>query len=354
MKRRIHIPFLFSGLLLFLIAVFYREEEISILFYLISSTLVSLGASKLGMYRYRRKQLSQRHRLYSADVRYAEKRAAVLLDVGNVCSWQYSVSAGILRFDTSDNTLLRSRKVYYTYEELCRNRHIKSAINRILEQNLSYFDDEIYIPGIKKWFIIRGRMMDMFDTTSQNQYVGVIIDNTERRETLKRLELLSSTDELTGLKNRRSFFHQLSKELNLFKREGVNFSVAMLDLDKFKKINDSYGHLAGDRVLKDFSNVIRKSVRPYDTVFRIGGEEFIIIFSNSNQAGAIKVLERVQEELLTTKTQYDGVTISYTFSCGVGEAVELGLYTENEFINIIDSRLYKAKESGRDLVISGG
>lgn len=361
MNRKIHtfkkshiLISIFIGLLLFIHASYYNDNNGSILIYIVSTMALVFGVAKWILFRYKIKQVIDRHKLHSADESYLKKRAEVLLEVGNICSWQYSIAAGILRFDTPNTTLLHSNKIYYTYEELSRNRHIRSIIDRVIEKGNSSFDDEIYIPGLKKWFIIRGRMMDMFDTLSHSQYVGVIIDNTERRETLKRLELLSTTDELTGVKNRRSFFEQLRIELNLYKRDQINFSVAMIDLDNFKTINDSFGHQAGDNVLKDFTTIINKNIRPYDTVFRIGGEEFVIIFGNSNQLSAVTVLERIKEELMSHRARYNGLEISYTFSCGVGEAKELNLYTEKELITIIDTRLYKAKESGRNLVISGG
>ena len=128
----------------------------------------------------------------------------------------------------------------------------------------------------------------------------------------------------------------------------------MIDLDYFKKINDTFGHLAGDYILKEFSNVLSSEVRPYDIVSRFGGEEFIVLFPDIKKHEAESIINRVKERVVGYNYKFNDQIIPFTFSCGIGDITELGLYTEKEFITIIDTRLYKAKHLGRNLVVSGG
>lgn len=289
-----------------------------------------------------------------SDKLRATKKSEILLDIGQLCSWQYSIKAGILKFDSSGKNLLGSMKHYYAYEELIRNKDIRRIMKSVLESESTCVDDEIFYPIINKWFIVRGRCIDMDKESEPNQFVGIILDNTERRLILKQMQTLSVTDELTGLKNRRFFFEAFRNELNLYRRSGKMFSIAMIDLDHFKMVNDTYGHPAGDFILKTFSGLLQQGVRPYDLVARIGGEEFVILFPEISKFNAEGIIFRIREKVLESISIFEDSAIDYTFSCGLGDASELELYTEDEFITIIDSRLYKAKDSGRNLVISGG
>jgi len=309
---------------------------------------------RVGVFRYKKHQTKNILINKERELSREKCRVDILLDVGQLCSWQYSVSAGILKFDASGANILGETKSYYTYEELIQNRYLKKILDYIENLDTPVFDEEACFPFVNKWVIIRGRCIGRDIDGRPNQFIGIIIDNTERKQTLKKLEEISVTDELTKLKNRRFFFETFSRELNLYKRNHQVFSVAMLDLDYFKKINDEYGHLAGDYILKKFADLITREVRPYDVVARFGGEEFIIMFPSIDKSEAKKIVNRLKVKVGFLENKFHDQLIKFTFSCGIGDVSEIGQYTEEEFITIIDDRLYKAKHLGRNLIVSGG
>lgn len=163
----------------------------------------------------------------------------------------------------------------------------------------------------------------------------------------------SITDPLTLLNNRRFFCNRAEIHMEYAKRENKNFSIAMLDIDFFKKVNDEYGHLIGDYVLKEFSNRVKKSVRPYDLVARYGGEEFIVLLINCDKENSRNILERLRIDINNTEFQYQDQKIKFTFSCGIAEFSEINEEKESlkNVIKISDKRLFKAKEIGRNNIV---
>ena len=158
----------------------------------------------------------------------------------------------------------------------------------------------------------------------------------------------STLDPLTGLINRRVLMKRLEKEIY----EGNHFFILMFDLDKFKKINDTYGHLDGDLVLKTVAQVIKREIRDKDIIARFGGEEFVAVLSELSLPEALKIAERIraacEAEQIINK---DGIVIEVTTSIGVTEH-QLSDALEVTF-NRSDELLYQAKSEGRNCVVSG-
>jgi diguanylate cyclase (GGDEF)-like protein len=180
------------------------------------------------------------------------------------------------------------------------------------------------------------------------EYLKFLEDNGQQlNKELKRVRLLSLTDELTGLPNRRAFLRRLEDEVGRVRRYNVPLSLAMLDLDYFKLINDKYGHGAGDAALKAFSSKVLSTFRHLDLVARYGGEEFIVLMPNTDRDGAARALEKIQrkckEELFLRNGEKAHLP---TFSAGI--AVYKPGETATNFIERADRALYSAKELGRN------
>tara|TARA_R110002110_G_scaffold415858_1_gene658553 strand:+ start:6884 stop:7789 length:906 start_codon:yes stop_codon:yes gene_type:complete len=159
---------------------------------------------------------------------------------------------------------------------------------------------------------------------------------------------LSITDPLTKLNNRQGFDIALSREVEFSKRHRSNTSLLVIDLDNFKNINDTYGHLAGDAVLHQFADSLRELHRQTDMIFRYGGEEFTIILSHTAENGAMQVASRICQAIYETQFKYEGTVIPVTVSIGVSTHQT----TENSksLFSRADSALYAAKSNGRNQV----
>ena len=155
-------------------------------------------------------------------------------------------------------------------------------------------------------------------------------------------------DPLTGLPNRAAWSERLDQEVNTWHQRGNNLSLAMLDLDHFKRINDGYGHLAGDKVLKIIANVLRKRLRPSDFIARFGGEEFVLLMPNSSLSDALAAGEVLRAAIEACPFHFKGEPVTITVSMGVaqfqpGERSDLALKRADE-------ALYRAKAAGRNRV----
>ena len=165
----------------------------------------------------------------------------------------------------------------------------------------------------------------------------------------EQLERLANFDSLTGLYNRRAILGKLHELVNSANRYKEDFSLIMLDIDHFKKVNDRYGHLTGDEVLEKIATLIHQNVRDTDIVGRYGGEEFIIILPQTNLSSAWVVAERLRS--IIEKTELKSST-GTTFSITVSQGLAGGERGEHAYslISRADEALYKAKEKGRNCV----
>ncbi len=159
----------------------------------------------------------------------------------------------------------------------------------------------------------------------------------------------SDLDPLTGLHNRQAMMGELERERERFRRSGRPSCIAIGDLDHFKRVNDAYGHAAGDRVLIASAECFLGQLRPYDSVYRYGGEEFLFCLPDADMATAHTVLERLRQELESHAIEIDGgETLSVTGSFGVAEMTPEA--TIEQTIEHADRALYRAKSDGRNRV----
>jgi len=179
----------------------------------------------------------------------------------------------------------------------------------------------------------------------------VIRDITERKKLELELERLATTDPLTGVLNRRQLTHLVEIELERARRYGHPISAILLDVDYFKQINDTHGHIAGDKVLVELAQLLAGNARANDLVVRYGGEEFMLILPETTIKDALEIAERIRRTVANTPFIVEGKTIHFTISLGVASSERAGKDFES-LLKETDQFLYQAKQSGRDQVIS--
>jgi two-component system cell cycle response regulator len=166
----------------------------------------------------------------------------------------------------------------------------------------------------------------------------------------RRLTQLAGTDPLTGVPTRRHFYDQLVREFERARRYHLPLSCVMLDVDYFKRVNDTYGHPAGDAVLKAVGRLLAVSCRASDRICRYGGEEFCALLPETTEAGALIWADRIRQAIGTLKLPVNGATFGITVSLGVAQQID-STRTPEEMVDQADQALLVAKQSGRDRVV---
>jgi two-component system cell cycle response regulator len=157
-------------------------------------------------------------------------------------------------------------------------------------------------------------------------------------------------DSLTNLLNYRTFHEFLEKECYRAKKYDKPLSLVLADIDDFKRVNDTYGHLAGDHVLTTLALLLQDSMRESDTVARYGGEEIAIILPDTTPDGALALCERLRKAIASLQIDYEGSKISITVSVGIATLASGQEPSRIDLIRRADSALYKAKDSGKNRV----
>ncbi|HPS57354.1 MAG TPA: diguanylate cyclase [Spirochaetota bacterium] len=173
----------------------------------------------------------------------------------------------------------------------------------------------------------------------------------ELKKAKEKLLTMAVTDELTGLFNRRYFMSRLNQEFERVKRYESIFTFIMIDIDYFKKINDTHGHLAGDCVLRNAADIMKKSLRISDTVGRIGGEEFAILLPETEIEYGVEIAERLRKKIDESEMEFECKTLKLTISAGISDSDTNDL-TVDSVLNRADVALYEVKENGRNRVMA--
>ena len=175
------------------------------------------------------------------------------------------------------------------------------------------------------------------------------LKNRQLEDLLDKVNFMAITDSLTGLYNRRRFLDVLTTEYERAKRYGTPFSLVMLDIDYFKKINDNFGHVVGDTVLKEISEILLKGIRDIDTAARYGGEEFMLILPNTDKDHARIVAERIRQAIETY--DFTGLDRKISASIGISGMPDASIADEDRLIRCADFGLYRAKQLGRNRTV---
>ncbi|MDR0518629.1 MAG: diguanylate cyclase [Clostridiales Family XIII bacterium] len=181
--------------------------------------------------------------------------------------------------------------------------------------------------------------------------IMMIRDITKEHRLMRELEEAAYTDELTGLYNRRHFMELAAMTLIRSRRMGTPCCAMIFDLDHFKNVNDTFGHLAGDAVLRSVAKRLKSTARAYDLFARYGGEEFVVLIDGASLADAERLAERIRKQIEASVIRYDDIDIKITCSIGVAQASEAD-FDINDVLRRADDALYTAKKGGRNMVCS--
>jgi diguanylate cyclase (GGDEF)-like protein len=203
-------------------------------------------------------------------------------------------------------------------------------------------------PLLSAQFLKRGANDFITKPYFEEELIWRVCQNVEMLAHVEQLREASTRDALTGLHNRRYFFQAGEKLFENGLRKNIDLSIAMIDIDHFKRVNDTYGHASGDLVLSVVANCLQQSFRCSDLVVRFGGEEFVVMTSNMDKAHIGDHFESLRKKIEDLAFEVEGATVQVTVSIGV--ATSLGESLKNT-LEQADKLLYQAKDSGRNCVI---
>ena len=243
----------------------------------------------------------------------------------------------------------------YTFARLMAHAQHLGAYQIPLDQMQAYIDDRIARvkaghDGPRQIRVADGRVIkyECLPLPSGARML-TYADQTELVRTIEKLEQIVNIDELTGIFNRRYFYAAGQIEIARALRYRHAFSVLMLDIDLFKRINDQHGHAAGDIMLRTVARICRDHMRPMDVVGRVGGEEFGILLPETDLPAALVVAEKLRDRIEQSSIEVPGATLSATASLGAATMSSTCLNFD-DLLRRADENLYRAKESGRNKV----
>lgn len=289
-----------------------------------------------------------------------EAQAELALSGSNLAWWEQSLRGEQSELSTSAycKALLgyHPDEIALTLKEWNDRVHTEDAGTREiakrahLEQQTPLYECEYRVrhkAGHWVWIASRGKLMPGSDTGAPTRIVGTKMDVTTRKTTELALITLNRTDYLTGAATRRYFFEMAERECARAVRHGLPLSLLALDLDHFKRINDEFGHAAGDVVLQSFVKTVETFLRSTDLCGRVGGEEFCILLPQTDQDGAAALASRILVGVRSAPAIWANQALHYTASLGVSSLSEKNS-TFDGLLRAADKALYRAKSLGRD------
>lgn len=261
---------------------------------------------------------------------------------------------------------VKDKNVFEVFSELPEDwlRHKSNSVFMLKSRSFMTWEQRPYLFRFKNYRPITGTEEFMYQNVTISPLVSsngevnhiaiIIYDVTDIASNRKALELanlelekLSRTDRLTQLNNRGYWEECLTREFSRFSRYNSTSSVVMFDIDHFKKVNDTYGHQAGDEVIRLVAEALRNNLRETDIAGRYGGEEFGVILANTDSKAAVVFCERIRKQVEAMEVVHEGRTIKFTISLGISQAND-AIPDYKAWLEQADQALYASKEGGRN------
>lgn len=291
--------------------------------------------------------------LFAPKELFGEQQAQLLLSSGSNAGQVFTLDPSL-----GEHIIGRGQGTQVTVEDVETSRHHCKIVVAAIEGETRYVLEDA---GSKNGTFVNGeRIQGKYVLTPGDRiYVGPnivlrfsLVDN-EEQQLARQLYETSTRDALTKAYNRRYFMERIASELAFAQRHKSRLAVIMLDLDHFKEVNDTHGHLAGDTVLRAVAASVQKLIRTEDVFARYGGEEFVLLVRGISHENVHLVAERVRTTVERLAIPSNGVALSVTVSLGVSSLDEMPPETTIEaMMTLADERLYRAKEGGRNRVDS--
>lgn len=234
---------------------------------------------------------------------------------------------------------------------------LKNSAFTTWEQRPYLFRFENYRPitGKAEFMYQNSTFIPIKSLTSETDGICVIIydvteqavNNIQLEKANNKLEIISKTDGLTGLLNRKSWEEHLAREFNRLRRYEEDCSLIIFDIDHFKQVNDTYGHSAGDEVIRQTAKIAKETVRKTDFTGRYGGEEFVLLLPHTEVNSAMVLAERIRKKVMNTPAVYEKQSIQYSVSLGLC-GYSNNFKSRTAWIDAADQALYQSKQNGRN------
>ncbi len=286
------------------------------------------------------------------------RQFAILNQLSDTSTWEYDFQTGhfwcspelVLTYKgTTENlrfSLTGAMKLVHPFDR----KTMISSLHAFLERNRTDFRQDVRIltdSGSFRWVELLGKL-HRNNTGKPAQLAGIAVDISHRKMEEQRLLVEATTDPLTGIMNRRMLERELWKAIEKLRESGSGpLSVFMVDLDKFKNVNDTYGHHTGDLVLKNFAALCQVVLREKDIVGRLGGDEFCILLADTTSQEAECIGWRLIDAVSSETVACDNARISFSISLGMATSAD-PFITPTQLLDRADTALYNAKRSGRN------
>lgn len=292
----------------------------------------------------------------------ARQRLSNIIEGTRLGTWEWNVQTGELVCNERwaeilGYTLAELGPLHFeTWARLAHPDDLAESQRRLerhFDGGSGYYDCECRMrhkDGSWIWVHDRGKVVERDAEGRPLRMYGTHTDITEKKAMEQQIRELAFRDPLTEAYNRRYIFERLEEIASEYTRSGRSFCISVLDIDRFKAVNDTYGHQAGDFVLKTFTQTIAAAIRPHDLLGRYGGEEFIIVSIGAEAQGTAMMVERLMGAIRSKGFTFEGREIRFTFSCGIADCAEFprAAFSIEKMIALADRRLYAAKDAGRD------